>query len=547
MRLSFLLKSIVCSPVFFTLLSSCTPTFCIDDRVIKELVANTPLPQPSLLNSERDLENFQRLENEYSSVFFSQLESGIKRLKYELWRKTKYQFEIDKVIELSPYGYFLRYLHNQQLPTLYRYLLNDQSKLELVINLEIFNAIVKLPELEQLRINNEHSKLSFIISGTDKKHLLLIHDLLNKNIRIIERNFDSCEWLDQINLVCVKNDIFNRPSNVITVNSVTSDQKEIYKEPNPKAVMLLSKNSSGKIFLKSSQSFTENIFEMSLDGIKNVPSTYYAANVEGQKRKIVFDRHEEVIFSLSSDNVKIPITVFPYKTTAQEPRPLLLIGYGAYGKNPDFTDSPLISVLIKRGWQVAFCHTRGGGYYGKNWHMQGAGINKFRSVEDFISCAKTLHEKSFSTPSQTVALGSSAGGLLVINSALKEPLLFKSVVGISAFLDPIQSLPQNINGWTHREEDEWGGPLTNEAKALSPLNININQNFPNLLLMTNNRDPVVPPINSSYFISLLRNEKSHNLRLLVTNNSAQHNDFGSAEEMQNTYSKIIGFLEWSVN
>ncbi len=46
--------------------------------------------------------------------------------------------------------------------------------------------------------------------------------------------------------------------------------------------------------------------------------------------------------------------------------------------------------LLDRGWAVAWCHVRGGGELGENWHRQATGLSKLNSVFDAKACAEYL-------------------------------------------------------------------------------------------------------------------------------------------------------------
>ena len=59
------------------------------------------------------------------------------------------------------------------------------------------------------------------------------------------------------------------------------------------------------------------------------------------------------------------------RDTAAGPRPLLLIGYGAYGYPLPTTFSYSRISLLDRGVIFAIAHVRGGGELGKRWHDQG--------------------------------------------------------------------------------------------------------------------------------------------------------------------------------
>lgn len=71
---------------------------------------------------------------------------------------------------------------------------------------------------------------------------------------------------------------------------------------------------------------------------------------------------------------------------------------------------------------------RGGGGYGKKWHHDGRRAKKHNSINDYISCAKFLIEKSIVHENKLAASGYSAGGLLVAAAINRFPDLFRAAV-----------------------------------------------------------------------------------------------------------------------
>jgi oligopeptidase B len=97
----------------------------------------------------------------------------------------------------------------------------------------------------------------------------------------------------------------------------------------------------------------------------------------------------------SVDGSLVPLTVMYRKelddeSHANESIPVLLTGYGAYGKEIDLNYNPSGQPLLDRGFVLAFAHTRGGGDLGQEWYARGRGVHKPRAVEDFLACAEAL-------------------------------------------------------------------------------------------------------------------------------------------------------------
>lgn len=54
-----------------------------------------------------------------------------------------------------------------------------------------------------------------------------------------------------------------------------------------------------------------------------------------------------------------------------KPQVCLLELYGAYGLCLDIGYDPVKLLLLKRGWNIAYAHVRGGGELGRRWYHQG--------------------------------------------------------------------------------------------------------------------------------------------------------------------------------
>lgn len=59
----------------------------------------------------------------------------------------------------------------------------------------------------------------------------------------------------------------------------------------------------------------------------------------------------------SHDGYLVPLTTFG-ATNQKLPQPTLLYGYGCYGVALEMDYSPELALLLSRGWQIAFAHTR---------------------------------------------------------------------------------------------------------------------------------------------------------------------------------------------
>jgi oligopeptidase B len=173
------------------------------------------------------------------------------------------------------------------------------------------------------------------------------------------------------------------------------------------------------------------------------------------------------------DGVEIPVSLVHRRDLVSSPdapgsvpaapMPMVLYGYGAYEVciEPTFVSSRLS--LLDRGVAYAIAHVRGGGELGRAWYETGRLEHKATTFHDFVDVANGLAARGYTEPSKLVAMGGSAGGLLIGASINLEPSSFRAVVAEVPFVDVLntmldESLPLTVGEW-----EEWGDPVHDEA------------------------------------------------------------------------------------
>ncbi len=71
--------------------------------------------------------------------------------------------------------------------------------------------------------------------------------------------------------------------------------------------------------------------------------------------------------------VKVPLTVVRGRI------------YGAYGMSLEAGFNPVDSLLLRRGWTLAFAHVRGGGELGRRWHHAGRQLGKSLALQVYLN------------------------------------------------------------------------------------------------------------------------------------------------------------------
>ncbi|MDY6871548.1 MAG: S9 family peptidase [Actinomycetota bacterium] len=232
-------------------------------------------------------------------------------------------------------------------------------------------------------------------------------------------------------------------------------------------------------------------------------------------------------WAIAPDGARVPISIV-HRAGLHFPAPTLLYGYGAYESCEDPRFSIARLSLLDRGMVFAVAHVRGGGELGRPWYEQGKMLGKGNTFTDFIAVAKHLIATDTTRPQNLVALGGSAGGLLIGAVANLAPELFAGFLAQVPFVDPLTtildpSLPLTVTEW-----DEWGNPLEHEhvyhyMKSYSPYENVVAKDYPPILAMTSLNDTRVYYVEPAKWIAALRRTKTDaNPVLLKTELSAGH-------------------------
>lgn len=236
----------------------------------------------------------------------------------------------------------------------------------------------------------------------------------------------------------------------------------------------------------------------------------------------------ERIFATAKDGTAIPISLVYKKGIKKDGQnPLYLYGYGAYGVTTEPTFNPNRLSLLDRGFIFAIAHIRGSGDLGEQWYLDGKLLNKKNTFTDFIACAQHLQDEKFTNKENLVAMGGSAGGLLIGAVANMKPGLFKALVAHVPFVDVINTMSDPNLPLTITEYEEWGNPnekvYFDYILSYSPYENVKAQDYPHMLVTAGLNDPRVSYWEPAKWTAKLRALKTDdNLLLLKTNMEAGH-------------------------
>ncbi|WP_264990998.1 prolyl oligopeptidase family serine peptidase, partial [Mycobacterium kiyosense] len=224
-------------------------------------------------------------------------------------------------------------------------------------------------------------------------------------------------------------------------------------------------------------------------------------------------------WAIAADGARIPVSIV-HRADIEFPAPALIYGYGAY----EMCEDPRFSIarlsLLDRGMVFVVAHVRGGGEMGRLWYEDGKLLRKKNTFTDFIAVARHLVDSGLTRPQQLVALGGSAGGLLMGAVANMAPDLFAGILAQVPFVDPLTtildpSLPLTVTEW-----DEWGNPLSDSdvyayMKSYSPYENVVRQRYPAILAMTSLNDTRVYYVEPAKWVAALRYANAEGNRVLL--------------------------------
>jgi prolyl oligopeptidase len=154
----------------------------------------------------------------------------------------------------------------------------------------------------------------------------------------------------------------------------------------------------------------------------------------------------------SHDGVRVPLSIVHRENVSLDgTHPLLLRGYGAYGLSQYVRYSPLQLAWLERGGIVAVAHVRGGGEFGKEWHLAGQKGTKPNTWKDFIACCEYLVKEKYTSPGRLAGHGGSAGGILIGRAITERPELFGAALIEVGDLDALR-METTTNGVPNIQE-----------------------------------------------------------------------------------------------
>ncbi len=220
----------------------------------------------------------------------------------------------------------------------------------------------------------------------------------------------------------------------------------------------------------------------------------------------------ERIDAPGDDGALIPITLVRRRTTPIDgSAPVLLYGYGSYGITipADFKTGRLS--LVDRGFIYAVADVRGSMAKGYQWYLDGKLEKKINTFTDFVAAGRHLVNLGYTRRGRIVAMGGSAGGMLMGVAVNLDPSLFGGVIAAVPFVDVLNTMSDESLPLTPPEWPEWGNPLNDALAydrilAYSPYDQVAARPYPPLLITGGLTDPRVTYWEPAKWAARLRHE-----------------------------------------
>jgi prolyl oligopeptidase len=225
------------------------------------------------------------------------------------------------------------------------------------------------------------------------------------------------------------------------------------------------------------------------------------------------------VFYESKDGTRVPMFITHREGIELDgDNPTLLYGYGGFNVTLTPSFSVPRMVWLEMGGVLAIPNLRGGGEYGREWHLAGTKADKQNVFDDFIAAAEWLIDEGYTRTERLAIQGGSNGGLLVGAALTQRPDLFGATLPAVGVLDMLRyhTASANARNWQDdyglsEREDEFRAQL-----AYSPYH-NVEQGtcYPPTLVTTADRDDRVVPWHSFKFGAVLQWAQSCDNPILV--------------------------------
>ncbi len=291
------------------------------------------------------------------------------------------------------------------------------------------------------------------------------------------------------------------------------------------------------------------------------PATVYEYNIETGESSLYWtpgldfnpqDYVTEQVFYESKDGTKVPMFITYKKGLEMDgTNPTYLYAYGGFNVSlrPSFSVARLI--WLENGGIYAQPNIRGGGEYGREWHLAGTRKNKQNVFDDFIASAEFLIDNGYTSSDKLAISGGSNGGLLVGAVMNQRPELSAVAFPAVGVLDMLRYHTFTAGaGWafdygTAEESEE----MFKYLLGYSPLhNVTEGTVYPSTMITTADHDDRVVPAHSFKFAAELQDKHAgENPVFIRVETRAGHGAGRSTESIINELADKYSFAWFEMN
>jgi len=230
-----------------------------------------------------------------------------------------------------------------------------------------------------------------------------------------------------------------------------------------------------------------------------------------QAPKVAFDPaiyETKQVFYTSKDGTRVPMFITHRKGIKLDgSHPTLLYAYGGFNisMQPAFSATNL--AWLELGGIYAVANLRGGGEYGREWHLAGTKLQKQNVFDDFIAAGDYLVAQKYTSNDKLAIFGGSNGGLLIGAVVNQRPDLAKVAFPAVGVMDMTRFQKFTI-GWAWASDygsvDD-GPEMAAYLKGYSPIhNVKPGVRYPAVMVTTADHDDRVHPGHSFKYAAALQ-------------------------------------------
>ena len=276
------------------------------------------------------------------------------------------------------------------------------------------------------------------------------------------------------------------------------------------------------------------------------PSTIFKYDIASgestlyRKSKVKFNPENyetKQIFYTSKDGTKVPMFITHKKGIKMDGKnPTYMYAYGGFNISltPSFSATRI--AWLEQGGIYAQPNLRGGGEYGKKWHLAGTKMQKQNVFDDFIAAGEYLIDNKYTSSNYLAIAGGSNGGLLVGATMAQRPDLAKVALPAVGVMDMLRYHTFTAGaGWAADYGTAEDSPEMFEyLKNYSPVHaLKEGVAYPATMVTTADHDDRVVPAHSFKFAAQL--QESHageNPVLIRIQTNAGHGSVSTKQRME---------------